>query len=93
MRKLVILPFVIFACFLLSANLSHGAESCYELGYRYGLCATQTMLGIRCKPENDIIIPQRCREKEETNKGIKAGVKAVYDTLNIDQKGSSPTHR
>ena len=46
------------------------------------------MYGIACKPENDIVIPTRCRGKEETDRGIKAGVKTVYDTLNLDT-GSS----
>lgn len=63
-------------------------ETCYELGYRYGLCATKSMLNIQCNPENDIVIPPRCRGKEETQRGLKAGVKAVYDTLNLD-KGNS----
>lgn len=34
-------------------------ESCFNLGYRYGLCATKAMHEIPCKPENDIIIPAR----------------------------------
>jgi hypothetical protein len=46
------------------------------------------MHGIPCKPENDIVIPQKCRGKEATNRGIKAGVKAVYDTLNLDTESS-----
>ena len=62
-------------------------ETCYELGYRYGLCATKSMHGIPCKPENDIVIPARCRGKAKTKRGINAGVKAVYDTLNLDTGG------
>ncbi len=64
-------------------------ESCYDLGYRYGLCATKAMHEIPCKPENDIIIPTRCREKSETKRGVKAGAKAVYDALNLNTGGSS----
>lgn len=63
-------------------------ETCYELGYRYGLCATKSMNEIPCKPENDIVIPARCRGKAETKRGISAGVKVVYDILNLDS-GSS----
>lgn len=88
MKKSVMFLFVISISFALGANPTHGEESCYELGYRYGMCSTKSMHGIPCKPENDIVIPQRCRGKEATNRGIKAGVKAVYDTLNLDT-GSS----
>lgn len=63
-------------------------ESCYVLGYKYGLCATKSLHGISCKTENDIVIPKRCRGKTETKRGIKAGAKEVYDILNLDT-GSS----
>jgi len=53
-------------------------ESCYQLGYRYSKCATKSMKGLPCDPENDIIIPERCRGKEETQRGIDAGVRSVY---------------
>ncbi len=89
MKKSVMFLFVVFIFFILVANSTRGEESCYELGYRYGLCATKSMHGIPCKPENDIVIPERCRGKAETNRGIKAGAKAVYDTLNLDTGGSS----
>jgi hypothetical protein len=88
MKKSVMAFLLIFTSFSIGASLTHGEESCYELGYRYGLCATKSMQGIPCKPENDIVIPERCRGKEETKRGIEAGAKAVYDTLNLDT-GSS----
>ena len=71
-----------------SVKSSYGEVGCYKLGYRYGLCVTRSMHGIPCKPENDIIIPTKYRGKTQTKKGINAGVKVVYDTLNLD-KGSS----
>lgn len=86
MKKLVIFLFVSSALFVLGVSPTHGEESCYELGYKCGLCSTQTMNGIPCAPENDGVMPERCREKEETQRGMKAGVKAVYDTLNLDTK-------
>jgi len=92
MKKSVMILFAIFISFIVAANSIYGSETCYEVGYRFGLCATQSMLGIPCKPENDIVIPTRCREKDETKKGIEAGVKAVYDTLNLN-KGSSSSPR
>lgn len=90
MKKSSVFVFVVsLFVFIISANPANGAESCYELGYRYGLCATKSLHGIPCKPENDIVIPERCRGKAETNRGTKAGVKAVYDTLNLDTGSSS----
>jgi hypothetical protein len=56
-------------------------ESCYDLGYRFGSCATRSMHGLTCKPENDIIIPVRCRGKAETERGLKAAVKDVNTAL------------
>jgi hypothetical protein len=56
------------------------------------MCSTKALHGIRCKPENDIVIPARCREKAETDRGIKAGVKAVYDTLNLDTGSSRSSY-
>ena len=88
MKELFMALILISIAFTFGASLTHGEESCYDLGYRYGMCATKSMQGIPCKPENDIVIPARCRGKEETDRGIKAGAKAVYDTLNLDT-GSS----
>jgi hypothetical protein len=65
-------------------SLEISADDCYDLGYRYGLCGAQSLQGIPCRPENDIVIPETCRGRPETEKGIQAGVKAVYDSLNLD---------
>jgi len=35
--------------------------SCYDLGFWYGKCATRSLNGLPCRPENDIIISERCR--------------------------------
>jgi hypothetical protein len=57
------------------------SNECYELGYKLGLCATKSMHGIECEPENDIIIPEECRFKPETEEGIKAGIKKAYSLI------------
>ena len=88
MKKSVTVLLVISIFFFVGANSTRGKESCYELGYRYGLCATKSMFGIPCKPENDFVTPERCCRKAETKRGIKAGAKADYDTLNLDTGGS-----
>lgn len=53
--------------------------SCYSLGFKFGKCATQAFLGYECSPEDDIIIPGRCRGLSETDRGIRDGTKMVYD--------------
>lgn len=51
--------------------------SCYELGYRFGKCAAKSMKGIICDPENDFVMPPRCRNKPEIDEGMTAGLKSV----------------
>lgn len=75
--------------FITIPDTAYAKSDCFNYGYRYGLCATKSMNNIPCKPENDISIPTHCRDKLETQKGIKAGVKAVFDTLNVDSSGHS----
>jgi len=89
MIKSVIVLLIFSILFIVVANSASGEESCYELGYKYGLCATKSIFGIPCNPENDFVTPERCRGKVETEWGIKAGAKAVYDTLNLNTGGSS----
>ncbi len=48
-------------------------ESCYEIGYKYGSCVSREHLDMACKPGTDVSIPFRCRDKVETEGGIKAG--------------------
>jgi len=52
-------------------------KSCYELGYRYGLCAAKRHQNIQCMRKNDIVIPQRCRGKSETEKGLVVGISEI----------------
>jgi len=52
-------------------------KSCYELGYRYGLCAAKRHQNIQCKRKNDIVIPKRCRGKSETEKGLVVGISEI----------------
>ena len=53
-------------------------ESCYQLGYRYGKCFTLGMAGLRCDPKDDISIPPECRNNEQKDRGLKAGVEEIY---------------
>ena len=80
-NKSLIFLFVTSVFFIVAVNSATGEESCYELGYRYGLCAAKSMHGMPCRPENDISIPVRCRGHSETQKGINAGTKAAYNII------------
>jgi len=71
------------ACCLSASNISSEEEltrglSCFEIGYRFGRCATQAMLGKKCDPKDDVIVPERCQDQAETKRGIEAGVNSVY---------------
>jgi rRNA maturation protein Nop10 len=52
--------------------------NCYDLGFKYGRCATLTMKEKKCDPSDDIVIPERCRGMEETTRGIRDGTKSVW---------------
>ena len=48
------------------------------------MCGAKSANGIACNQENDIIIPVRCRNKTETEKGIQAGAEAAYIKYNFE---------
>jgi len=50
---------------------------CYDYGYRVGRCSAMALNGLKCDPADDIVVPERCRGKDETLKGISAGSKSV----------------
>lgn len=52
-------------------------ESCYQLGYRYGKCGARSLRGLSCSPQDDIVIPERCRGMSETREGINAGARGA----------------
>ncbi len=60
--------------------------SCYNLGYRYGKCVGRSMKELACAPGNDIVIPQECENKPETNRGIKAGFASVNELGQPDKE-------
>ena len=57
--------------------------SCYQIGYYWGRCATKSYFGLPCNPRYDFAIPERCRGKLETMKGVYDGVKEVYKSLGL----------
>lgn len=51
---------------------------CYEVGFRYGYTATNSMNGQKTNPLWDFSIPERCRNIKETDKGILEGTRAAW---------------
>ena len=69
---------IVFVSILIvgTSNVLSASESCYSLGYKYGSCVFRSMSGLPCKTGTDIVIPPRCRNTKETEKGIKDGIKS-----------------
>lgn len=59
-----------------SILVAWGKVSCYDLGYKYGSCVMRSYKGLTCISGTDIVIPLRCRNKEETKDGIQAGIRS-----------------
>ena len=60
-------------CFLM-VDASIAMESCYQIGIRMGKCSYKSMMGKTCLAENNIALPERCKNKAETKEGIKKGI-------------------
>ena len=65
LTSLLIFPF---------ASVVNASESCYSLGYKQGSCIMRSMKGMSCKAGTDIVMPERCRNTKEGEKGIKDGM-------------------
>jgi hypothetical protein len=59
---------------------------CFELGIRYGKCATLSMFGQACDTNDDIVMPLDCRGKAETKNGVRTGVRAAYKDMGLPAK-------
>lgn len=51
--------------------------SCYEIGYRYGICSGSALTNSKCPPEYDFVVPTRCRNNPDTERGITDGLKEL----------------
>ena len=49
-------------------------DSCYDLGFKSGSCVARSYKRLLCKPGTDIVIPLRCRHRDDTRMGIKDGI-------------------
>ncbi|MBK3444588.1 hypothetical protein [Pseudomonas lactis] len=49
--------------------------SCYDIGVQYGRASANGLKGEVVDEKNDVVIPERCRNQPETNRGIVKGLK------------------
>ena len=63
------------------------AESCYTLGFKYGVCSYQSLKGLPCELSDDFEIPLHCRGVKETQQGIFAGVKQAEHDMQGKETG------
>lgn len=50
-------------------------RNCYKIGYRYGRCRGMSIAGLHCYRGDKISIPRACRNNEDKNRGVKAGIR------------------
>jgi len=59
----------------------------YEIGFKFGQVGTQILYNLPFNEEDDIKIPEAYRGSAETGRGIRDGVKSIYDMLeSVDKK-------
>ena len=51
--------------------------SCYDIGYRWGVCAAKNTEDRSCKPGADAVITENCKDDPMTQQGIKDGVRSI----------------
>ncbi len=51
---------------------------CYDVGYRYGHTATSGLHGKQVNPAWNFVTPDRCKNEDETQRGILAGTRAAW---------------
>lgn len=62
---------------LVAGTKAKANVSCFELGRKYAKCAAEAFEGLKCAPEDEIVLPVRCQNHEETMRGMKEGFGAV----------------
>lgn len=55
--------------------------NCYDIGYRWGICAGQATASGTCDPATEVKIPQDCTDREETQLGIKDGLRTIQGRM------------
>ncbi|GAB6194370.1 hypothetical protein [Desulfocastanea catecholica] len=59
-------------------SASTAGLDCSTIGYRYGYTATKALKGLPTIPAWDFVVPERCRNKQDTKNGITEGTKAAW---------------
>ena len=52
--------------------------NCSTIGYRYGYTSARALKGLSTDPAWDFVVPERCRNKKDTNDGLMEGTKAAW---------------
>jgi hypothetical protein len=73
LASVVIAAVGIIACSSIAMAYDSG-ESCYELKKRYGRCVQASMRGEQCRPEDDFVMPERCRGETSSRQGLRDGL-------------------
>jgi hypothetical protein len=64
----------IFSFFASSHAVAYDSgESCYELNKRFGRCVQAATKGEECRPEDDFVMPERCRGGGASDQGLRDG--------------------
>lgn len=48
---------------------------CYAVGFKWGVCTIKSTADGSCDPERDVVIPDECIDRPETQQGIKDGLR------------------
>jgi hypothetical protein len=66
---------------VIDPEVNHEILTPYEIGKKFGRCGTQVLFNLPFNEEDDISIPETIRNDLETKRGIRDGVKEIYDML------------
>jgi hypothetical protein len=58
------------------ASQKNQPTSCYDIGVQYGRISAIGLKGENIDEKRDVLIPERCRNQRETNRGIEMGIKS-----------------
>lgn len=50
---------------------------CYDMGYKWGVCAAKNTNDRSCTPGKDAVISENCMDEQITQQGIKDGIRSI----------------
>jgi hypothetical protein len=75
-KKILFIALVMFLLIFVTATSGDDLSRlpCYDIGVKFGTCSYLSMKGHPCPRGTDIIVPERCRGKAETQRGIEDAI-------------------